>query len=68
LVPRADGSRSKIGTGRWGTYEWVVKDGLWAAYHYPGGVQTRTPVVLMPPQSSAGKAYHACVEHNKADL
>lgn len=61
---RADGARYKIGTGLRGTYEWVVKDGLWAAYHYPGGVQTRAPVVLMPPQGSLHKAYRACVEHN----
>ena len=68
MVPRADGPRSKIGTGRRGTYEWVEKDGLWAAYHYPGGVQTSTPVVLMAPPSSAGKSYNACVRHNNFDL
>jgi hypothetical protein len=65
---RADGTRGKTGTGRLGTYEWAVKDGLWYAYHYPGGVQTRTPVVLMPPQGSEHKAYRVCVEHNKAGL
>jgi hypothetical protein len=60
---RADGTRGKTGTGRFGTYEWAVKDGLWHAYHYPHGV--RTPVVLVPPQGSEHKAYRACVEHNK---
>ena len=29
------------------SYEWAVKNGLWYAYHYQGGVQTRTPVVLI---------------------
>jgi hypothetical protein len=66
MLQRADGARYKTGTGHRGTYEWVVKDGLWAAYYYPGGVQThRTRVELMPPQVSGGKAYDACVEHNK---
>ena len=66
-LQRSDGARYTVGTGRKGTYEWVMKDGLHAAYHYPCGAQTRTPVVLVPPQSSAGVAYHACVEHNKAE-
>ena len=55
-----------VGTGREGTYHWVIKDGLHAAYHYPHGV--KTPVVLVPPQSSARRAYQACVDHNKAGL
>ena len=64
------GTRDGVSTavGRKGTYEWVIKDGLHAAYFYPGGVQTSTPVVLAPPGSSGAKAYRACVEHNKAGL
>ena len=53
-----------VGTGRKGTYHWGIKDGLHAAYHYPHGV--KTPVVLVLPQSSARRAYQACVDHNKA--
>ena len=68
MLRRADGTRYKTGTGVRGTYEWVVKDGLHAAYHYRGGVQTSTPVVLLAPQTSWRKAYRACVEHNKASL
>ena len=68
MLRRADGTRYKTGTGVRGTYEWVVKDGLHGAYHYPGAVQTSTPVVLLAPQSSWRKAYLACVEHNKAGL
>ena len=55
-----------VGTGRKGTYHWVIKDGLHAAYHYPHGV--KTPVVLVLPQSIATRAYRACVDHNKAGL
>ena len=62
---RADGAEVSIATGHRGTYEWVSKDGLHAAYHYPGGVHTDTPVVLLAPQSSWRRAYRACVEHNK---
>ena len=40
---RADGARYTVGTGRWGTYEQVVKDGLHSAYYFPRGVQTSTP-------------------------
>ena len=65
---RPDGSEYSTATGHRGTYEWVTKDGLHAAYHYPGGVQTSTPVVLVPPQTSWQRAYKACVEHNKAGL
>lgn len=68
MFRRADGAEYKRATGRKGIYEWVVKDRLHAAYHYPGGVQTSTPVVLLAPQTSWGKAYRACVEHNKAGL
>ena len=53
-----------VGTGRKGKYHWVIKDGLHAAYHYPHGV--KTPIVLVSPQSSARRAYQACVDHNKA--
>jgi hypothetical protein len=68
FLRRADGAQYSVATGRRGTYEWVVNDGLHAAYYYPGGVQTRTPVVLVQPQSSWKRAYQACVEHNKAGL
>lgn len=66
LLQRADGAEYSIATGHRGTYEWVIKDGLHAAYHYPGGMQTEAPVVLVAPQSSWRRAYRACVEHNKA--
>lgn len=66
LLRRADGAEYVTGSGLGGTFERVLKDGLWAAYYYPGGVQTdRTRVVLISPQVSDGKAYSACVEHNK---
>ena len=65
LLRRADGAEVSIATGHRGTYEWVKKDGLNAAYHYPEGVHTDTPVVLVAPQRSWHRAYRACVEHNK---
>jgi hypothetical protein len=55
MLHRADGARYKSGTGSTGTYEWVVKDGLWAAYFYPGGVQMQTPVVLLAPQRAGSQ-------------
>jgi hypothetical protein len=66
LLQRADGAEYSIATGHRGTYEWVIKDGLHAAYHYPGGVHTESPVVLVAPQSNWKVAYSACVGHNKA--
>ena len=66
FLQRADGAEYSIAAGHRGTYEWVIKDGLHAAYHFPGGAQTETPVVLIAPQSSWQRAYRACVDHNKA--
>ena len=60
---RADGAEYSTAIGHRGTYEWVVKDGLHSAYHYPHG--SHTPVVLQPPQRSWRRAYQACIEHNK---
>ncbi len=59
------GTRDGLSTavGRKGTYEWVIKDGLHSAYHHPDGAQSRTPVVLVAPQTSARRAYKACVDH-----
>ena len=68
FLRRADGAEYSLGTGRRGTYEWIVKDGLHAAYFYADGVQTRAPTVLIPPQSSWKRAYQACVDHNKSGL
>ena len=67
MLERPDGSRYKTAVGRWGTYEWVVdKAGRWAAYFFPGGVQTSTPVVLVAPGAgSEGQTYSACVRHNQ---
>ena len=58
--------RRKTGTGRLGTYEWAVKDGLWYAYHYPGELQTRTPVVLMPRKVASTSRTARAWQHNKA--
>ena len=66
FLRRADGAEYSIATGHRGTYEWVIKDGLHAAYHYPGGFHTETPIVLVAPQGSWQRAYRACVDHNKA--
>ena len=54
MLQRADGTRYKIGTGAYGTYEWLEIAGLWAAYFYEGGVQNdRNRTTLMGPTRNA---------------
>ena len=66
LLRRPDGAEYSIATRHRGTYGWVIKDDLDAAYHFPGGAMTETPVVLVAPQRSCRRAHRACVDHNKA--
>ena len=49
-----------------GTHEWAVNDGLWYAYHYPGELQTRTPVVLMPRKVGSTSRTGRAWQHNTA--
>jgi hypothetical protein len=56
------GDGVNVAVGRKGTYQWVYRDGLHPAYHYPHG--SKTPVVLPAPQDSWKRAYQAGVEHN----
>ena len=75
---RADGTRYKTGKGRRGTYEWVIEDteGLSSAYFYPIGApeqgrclhcgQPAQAAEVLVLQTSMGKAYRACVDHDQA--
>ena len=59
---RGDGVN--VAVGRKGTYHWVIRDGLHAAYHYPAAVQARKPrnstpfrpAMATPPARRSGHA------------